>query len=109
MNKAAFDALPDEYKAMVEIAAGESVMHVYAETEALNPAAMNEMLDKYGVKNKRWDDASLAKFEKAWEEVVKEESANDAFFKEIADSFFAFRKVYRTWGTAQSLKSTYLQ
>jgi len=109
MNKAAFDALPDEYKAMVEIAAGESVMHVYAETEALNPKAMNEMLDKYGVTNKRWGDAELAKFEQAWKDVVKEESDKDPRFKEIADSFFAFRDVYRTWGTAQSMDSTYLK
>ena len=109
MNKAKFNELPDEYKAMVEIAAGDSVMHVYAETEALNPAAMNEMLEKYGVTNKRWGDAELAKFEQAWNEVVQEESASDPWFKEIAESYFAFRKVYRTWGTAQALNSTYLQ
>jgi TRAP-type mannitol/chloroaromatic compound transport system substrate-binding protein len=109
MNKTKFDALPDQYKTIIEVAAGDNVMHTYAETEALNPAAMNEMLDKYGVQNKRWGDAELATFEKAWNEVVVEESANDAFFKEIADSYFAFRKVYRTWGTAQSLDSTYLK
>jgi len=109
MNKAAFDALPDEYKAMIEIAAGEAVIHTYAETEAKNPVAMNEMLSKYGVTNRRWDDSSLAKFEAAWQEVVEEESAKDPFFKEIAESFFSFREVYKTWGDAQFLKSTYLE
>jgi len=109
MNKAAFDGLSKQYQKIIEVAAGDNVMHTYAETEALNPKAMNEMLDKYGVTNKRWGDAELATFEKAWDEVVKEESASDAYFKEIADSFFAFRKVYRTWGTAQALKSTYLE
>ena len=105
--------IPEKYgsksEIKVEIAAGDSVMHVYAETEALNPAAMNEMLSKYGVTNKRWGDAELATFEKAWNEVVAEESAKDAWFKEISDSYFAFRKEYRTWGTAQSLDSTYLK
>jgi TRAP-type mannitol/chloroaromatic compound transport system substrate-binding protein len=109
MNKAKFDALPEPYKAMIEIAAGENVMNTYQETEAMNPAAMNEMLSKYGVTNMRWSDADLARFEKAWTEVVKEESAKDPFFKEIAESFYAFRKVYRTWGTAQQLNSTYLK
>jgi len=109
MNKAKFDALSDQFKAIVEIAAGDNVMHTYAETEALNPSAMNEMLDKYSVQNKRWGDAELATFEKAWNDVVVEESANDAYFKEIAESFYAFRKVYRTWGTAQQLDSTYLK
>ncbi|MDX2315016.1 MAG: TRAP transporter substrate-binding protein, partial [Gammaproteobacteria bacterium] len=109
MNRDAFNKLPDNYKAMIEIAAGESIMATYANTEAKNPAAMNNMLTKYGVTNRRWDDATLAKFEAAWKEVVKEESAKDPFFKEIAESFYAFREEYRGWGEAQSLKSTYLK
>jgi TRAP-type mannitol/chloroaromatic compound transport system substrate-binding protein len=109
MNKAAFDALPDEYKAMLEIAAGDAVIHTYAETEAKNPRAMNEMLSKYGVTNRRWDDDVLAKYEQAWSEVVAEESAKDPFFKKVANSFYGFREEYKTWGDAQALKSTYLK
>jgi TRAP-type mannitol/chloroaromatic compound transport system substrate-binding protein len=109
MNKAKFDALPEEYKAMIEIAAGDNVLHTYTETEALNPGAMNEMLDKYKVQNKRWTDDQLAVFEKHWNTVVEEESAKDAWFKEIAESYFAFRKVYATWGAAQSMKPSYLK
>ena len=48
-------------------------------------------------------------FEKAWMEVVQEESAKDATFKEFADSFYAFRKNYAIWGDAQALKSTYIK
>ncbi|GMQ76722.1 MAG: TRAP transporter substrate-binding protein [Gammaproteobacteria bacterium] len=109
MNKAKFDALPDEYQAILEIALGESVTNTYAETEAKNPQAMNEMKAKYGVTNRRWTDAQLAKFEEAWFEVVKEESARDPLFKKIADSFYSFRDEYRGWGEAQALKSTYLK
>jgi TRAP-type mannitol/chloroaromatic compound transport system substrate-binding protein len=109
MNRDKFNALPDTYKAMIEMAAGESVIATYANTEFANPTAMNNMLSKYGVTNRRWDDATLAQFEKAWQEVVKEESAKDPFFKEIAESYFAFREKYRGWGEAQSIKSTYLK
>ena len=109
MNKAKFDALPAEYKAMIEIGAGNNIMTTYAETEAQNFAAMLEMKSKYGVTNKRWGDKELATFEKAWVEVVAEESAKDAFFKEIAESFYAFRDGYRIWGSAQQLNSTYLK
>lgn len=108
LNKAKFEALPAAYQKVVEIAAGDNVMNTYAETEALNPAAMTEMLSKYGVKNVRWGDKELATFEKAWTEVVTEESEKDAYFKEIAESFYAFRKIYRIWGQAQALNSTYL-
>ena len=107
MNKAKWDALPDAYKGMVQAAAAEQVMLGYAETEATNPVAMVEMAEKHGVMVKRWDDGLLAKLELAWLEVVEEESAEDPVFKKIADSYLAFRELYRIWGDAQSLKGTY--
>jgi TRAP-type mannitol/chloroaromatic compound transport system substrate-binding protein len=53
MNKTAYEALPDAYRAMLEAACGWNIHVNYAETEAMNPAAMNEMLEKYGVNNVR--------------------------------------------------------
>jgi len=107
INKAKFDELPDEYKAMVEIAAGESVIHTYAETEAKNFEAMNEMLTKYGVTNRRWSDDVLKTMEKIWLEVLAEESAADPLFKKVADSYLKFRGEYKKWGDAQALKASY--
>ena len=107
MNVAAHDALPNAYKAMIKAAAGEQLTYTYAETEAMNPQAMMEMLDKYGVTNRRWPDDTLKQLEAAWIEVVAEESEADPMFKRIAESFYGFRELYRVWGEAQALKSTY--
>ncbi|MGI9384937.1 MAG: TRAP transporter substrate-binding protein [Methyloligellaceae bacterium] len=107
MNKKVYDELPEAYKAMIEIAAGESVAHTYAETEARNPDAMNEMKAKYGVTNRRWTDGDLAKLETAWFDVLEEESAKDPIFKKVADHYLAFRKKYKGWGDAQAIKNTY--
>jgi TRAP-type mannitol/chloroaromatic compound transport system substrate-binding protein len=107
MNKAAFEALPDAYQAMIEIGLGESVEYTFAETEAKNPAAMNKMLEEYGVTNTRWTDEELAAIERAWLEVLEEQSATDPLFKKVADSYLSWRKVYKTWGDAQALKATY--
>ena len=93
---------------MLEAACGCNVRVTYAESEAMNPPAMNEMLEKYGVENVRWTDEELAAFEQAWNEVVAEQSAADPTFKKVADSYLAFRKAYKTWGDAQALKATYL-
>ena len=82
---------------------------IYAHGDARNFGPMQEMKSKYGVTNHRWTDEQLAVFEKAWQEVVAEESAKDEWFKKFADSFYAFRDQYRIWGEAQSLKSTYLK
>ena len=109
MNKKAFQALPKSYQKLLELGLGESVMATYAETEWRNPDAMNENVAKYGVKNKRWTDEQLAVFERAWNEVVKEQSAKDPLFKKVADNFYAFRERYRVWGEAQQLNATYLK
>jgi len=107
MNKTQFDALPVAYKAMIENSAGRQIVDTYSETEAKNPAAMGLMMTKYGVTNHRWPDNILAQLEKAWFEVLKEKSAEDANFKRVADHYLAFRKAYKPWADAQSLKATY--
>jgi TRAP-type mannitol/chloroaromatic compound transport system substrate-binding protein len=109
MNKAAYDKLPAPYKAMIEVAAQAQVIVTYAESEAMQFNAMAEMRDKYKVQIKRWDDKTLAAFEQAWLEVIKEESAKDAFFKRVADHYLDFRKKYAIWGDAQLVKPTYLK
>jgi TRAP-type mannitol/chloroaromatic compound transport system substrate-binding protein len=108
MNKAAWDKLPDQYKAMVEIALGDSVMHTYAESDHAQFAAMAEYQTKYGVKVKRWSDEDLKAFEKAWMEVLAEESAKDPLFKKVADHYLAYRQKFAVWGASQTLKPTYI-
>ncbi len=107
MNKTAWNKLSKSHQAVIRVGLGESVMHTYAETEAKNFDAMVTMQKKHGVTIKRWPDETLAKFERAWLEVVKEESAKDPLFKKVADHFYAFRANYKRWGDAQRLKDTY--
>jgi len=108
MNKEAWEALDDQNQAILEGSCGWNIYVNFAETEAMNPAAMNTMLEEHGVTNVRWTDEELAAFEVAWNEVLEEQSAQDEDFKRIADSYKAFRNEYKTWGDAQTLKPTYL-
>ena len=108
MNKKAWDALPEQYKAMIEVAGRAQVAYTYAETEAMQFDAMAEMRDKHKVQIKRWSDSDLAAFEKAWLEVIAEESAKDPTFKKVADHYLDFRKKYAIWGEAQVMKPTYV-
>jgi TRAP-type mannitol/chloroaromatic compound transport system substrate-binding protein len=109
MNKKEWEALPKSYQKLLELGLGESVMATFAETEWRNPDAMNENMAKFGVKNRRWTDEQLATFEKAWREVVQEQSAKDPLFKKVADNFYAFRERYKVWGESQQLNATYLK
>ena len=107
MPKKAFDALPKSYKRILQVAAGSQVHYTYADSEASQFAVMAEMRAKHKVQIKRWSDKDLATFEKAWLEVLQEESAKDPLFKKIADDYLAFRKNYAIWGDAQYMKATY--
>ncbi len=89
---------PTHYKAMIEVAGQAQVAVTYAETEAQQFEVMAEMRDKHKVQVKRWDDKALAAFEKAWLEVLAEESAKDPLFKKVADHYLDFRKKYAIWG-----------
>jgi TRAP-type mannitol/chloroaromatic compound transport system substrate-binding protein len=99
--------LSEQHRMIIKLALGESVIHTYAETEARNPEVMTQMKDKHGVTNRRWSDETLKTLEKAWLEVLAEESAKDALFKKVADSYLSWRETYKIWGDAQTLKATY--
>jgi len=107
MNKKAFDALPDQFKAMIEVAGQAQVAVTFAETEAMQFDAMAEMRDKHKVHVKRWSDSDLAALEKAWLEVLTEESTKDPLFKKVADHYLDYRKKYAIWGESQVMKPTY--
>jgi TRAP-type mannitol/chloroaromatic compound transport system substrate-binding protein len=107
MNKAEWDKLSEQHKRIIQVALNDAVIHTYVETEAKNPPVMQEMQEKHKVTNRRWSDDDLRAFEKAWLEVLAEESARDATFKKVADHYQNWRKTYKIWGDAQELKSTY--
>jgi TRAP-type mannitol/chloroaromatic compound transport system substrate-binding protein len=108
INMDKWNSLSAQNKMILETACRSSLVRVYVETEAVNPGAMAEMGEKYGVITRRWRDDQIAVFEKAWNEVVEEDSANDPLFAEVTESYSKWRKTYSKWGTAQALKPTYL-
>jgi len=108
INMDKWNSLSAQNKMILETACRSSLVRVYVETEAVNPGAMAEMGEKYGVITRRWRDDQIAVFEKAWNEVVEEDSANDPLFAEVTESYSKWRKIYSKWGAAQALKPTYL-
>ncbi|HUL93456.1 MAG TPA: C4-dicarboxylate ABC transporter, partial [Burkholderiales bacterium] len=94
----------DQHKAMIEQACGDLTRDVMAEGEATQFKAMREMQDKYGVQIKKWSPEIMAAYEKAWNEVVAEESASNPNFKRVWDSYAKFRGDYAIWRDAGYLK-----
>ncbi|HUF22052.1 MAG TPA: TRAP transporter substrate-binding protein [Burkholderiales bacterium] len=97
INKTKWDALPDQTRAMIDMACGDMVRRTAARSEAIQWKAMQTMRDKHGVKLMRWSDEILAAYEKAWNEVVEEESASNPNFKKVYASYSQFRDNYSLW------------
>jgi TRAP-type mannitol/chloroaromatic compound transport system substrate-binding protein len=97
INRKKWDALSDQHKAILESACGDLMRDVIAEGEATQWKAMTEMRDKNGVQIRKWPPEMLAAYEKAWNEVIAEESAANPNFKRVYDSYARFRKDYSIW------------
>lgn len=103
MNKAGWDGLSDQQRAIIEVTCGDSVRHVIADGEYQQPAALDELQAK-GVMIHKWPPETLAALKAAWEEVVAEQSAKDPLFKEVAEHYTAFRTRYALWKDIGYLK-----
>ena len=109
INKQVWEALPEKYKAMIKVALNDTMMNTYVESDHSQFAAMQEMQQKHGVQIRRWSDEDLAAMEKAWLEVIAEESAKDPLFKKVADHYLDYRKKFAVWGKSQQMKATYIE
>jgi TRAP-type mannitol/chloroaromatic compound transport system substrate-binding protein len=104
VNMDLWKGLSDQHRATLEVSCGDMVRHVLARGEAIQSPAMTRMRDEHGVKIMYWPPEFLAAFKKAWQEVVEEESANNAQFKKVYASYSKFRKEFRLWGENGYLK-----
>jgi TRAP-type mannitol/chloroaromatic compound transport system substrate-binding protein len=97
INQKRWDALADSQRAVIEVACGDMLRRTAAEGEAAQWEAMQALRDRHGVKIMRWSPEIMAALEKAWAEVVAEESAANPNFKRVYESYATFRKNYALW------------
>jgi TRAP-type mannitol/chloroaromatic compound transport system substrate-binding protein len=96
VNKTLWDGYADRDRALVETACNEAMMQSLVAGEALQAEAMRELKSK-GVQLRRFAPEVLLGLEKAWQEVAAEESAKNANFKRVYESYTAFRENNAVW------------
>jgi TRAP-type mannitol/chloroaromatic compound transport system substrate-binding protein len=82
VNLTRWNAMADRHKAILEIACGDTLRDTIAIGEAGQWKVLKE-LQAEGVQLKRWPPEILVAFEKAWYEVVADESARNPNFKKV--------------------------
>ena len=96
VNAKAWEALPSEYKAILEAACAETNLTMLAKYDAVNPAALKRLYAS-GTKLRPFSPAILSACYQAAEEVYAEESAKNPAFKKIYTPWKAFRDEQIQW------------
>src|SRR5438105_8631640 len=96
VNMKAWDALPPEYKAVLEMACADAHLDMQAKYDAANPPALKRLLAQ-GVKLMPFSNDVMAACYKAANEVFDETSARNPKFKKVFESWSKFRDEQVTW------------
>ena len=97
VNRAAYDALPADLRAIVTAACEAENARGLAEADWQNARSLAEIEPKYGVKLRRWGGDILAAASKAAEEVLAEVGAADDLSGRIHRSYRAARRAWTAW------------
>ncbi len=104
INLDLWNGLSDQHRAVLEVTCGDMIRQILARGESMQSPAMLRMRDKHGVKIMYWPQEFLDAYGKAWQEVIAEESRNNANFKKIYASYSKFREEFKLWGENGYLK-----
>ena len=96
VNKKAWDALPKEYKAIVEIAAADAHIEMMADYDGKNPYALKQLIAA-GAQLRPFPKEVMDACYKAAQEVYAETAANNANFKKIYEDYRKFMSDSNLW------------
>lgn len=91
VNQKAFDALPKDLQAIVDVAARASNQDMLDEYTARNNAALTELVKQHNVQVRKFPDDVLTELKNLSEAAVKEIADQDPATKKVYDSYKAFR------------------
>ncbi|WP_300465151.1 TRAP transporter substrate-binding protein [Desulfobacula sp.] len=97
VNTTAWAELPDDLKAIVDMACAESVSWTLARADAQNGQFLRKMVDEKGVKLLPFPDDVIRELHKITNEMMAEESAKNDKFKAVYDSAQKFQVDFNYW------------
>ncbi len=97
MNKKAYEELPQDIKAAIDIAAAELNVQMLSEFETKNAQALNELLKDKKIKILRFPEEVLKGLRKLSEETISEIASKDPLSKKVNHDFQRFKKELNPW------------
>ncbi|MEC9046784.1 MAG: TRAP transporter substrate-binding protein DctP [Planctomycetota bacterium] len=96
VSQAAYDALPADYRAILEAAIDQAAQTMMQRYDRENPRALRRLLDK-GVQLRRFSEDILKEAREASRALVDDEAAGDPVYREIRDHWRAFAAESTQW------------
>lgn len=96
VNREAWEKLPKDYQAALEVAAAESNGMMLSNYDAKNPAALERLLAQ-GVQMRPFAQDILDAAKKTSNDIMNELASADAGYKKVFDAWSAFRKSSYRW------------
>jgi TRAP-type mannitol/chloroaromatic compound transport system substrate-binding protein len=90
INSEVWASLPPQNQEAIRSATTETFLRWWVKWQKQNADAIDEMRTKHGTQILRTPPDILIAFLKAWDEIAKEESAKNPFFKKVLDSQHAY-------------------
>ena len=97
INKEAFESLPDDLQAIVEIAIQSTNDTMLAEFVARNASALQQIKKMKEIKIRPFPKQVMNAFEKTTDQIIKEIEAKDPLFSKIYQSFSEYKKTTSEW------------
>ena len=97
VNKAAFEALPKDLQAVVEVACQAANNDMLADFTARNGAALGVLVNEHKVQVKKFPDEVLRALKKVSDDVVADVAGRDSLTRKVHDSFADFRGKVSKW------------
>jgi TRAP-type mannitol/chloroaromatic compound transport system substrate-binding protein len=95
-NLDVWNSLSSRHQRIIEVACGDSVRDGLAMGDASQPAALDRMRQK-GVQIHYWPPEIIAAYRSAWDEVARDEMAENPNFKRVYENLQAFRNQFSIW------------
>ncbi len=96
-NKTAFDALPDDLKAIIDACCAAVNDEILSEYTARNQQALDQLVREHGAQLRRLPDDVLMAFKRAADDVLETLAGSDPFARRVYDSMRAFRAQAQAW------------
>ena len=97
VNKEVWNSLSDRQRSILEIASRANVVTAIAKGESSQGPTLQRNAER-GVQQRTWSPEMLEQFQKTWDEVARDRSAEDPFFKKVWDDLRQFRQEFKEWG-----------